>query len=182
MKKIITLSISLLLGITLLIGYQKISSKELSFKGSLPTTVNLMGTETANEYLDTSTTTAAVEFGAEMDLLSVNLLINASGTESVWLMPFFSNDEGCGSSTDANISWATRGLISESGSVATVSASSTFPFTSPQSGKHRVNFNITNFNSRCVKFMVWNNRYDLTTQGTPSSTGVWLELQAKELN
>lgn len=155
-------------------------SKDDPFGGSTPTRIDLIGTEASNYSLADSTTTEAVEIGAEFDQLDLNLFANASGTETIIFRPLYSNDVGCGSSTDSNIAWFSKGSVSDSSGVITITASSTYFWASPAAGEHFINIPLTDWNAHCLKVELGNSKLDSATQNAVSSTDIWLEIQAKE--
>mgnify|MGYP001595632947 CR=1 FL=1 len=184
-KKIITIVILgavLIISVLSILIYREIDrsagNNGQNFAGSLPTRFDLIGAESAYYSLAGNTTTKTVELGAEYDQIDFNLRSIASGTETIIMRPSYSNEVGCGSSTDPTIAWFSRTITSDAGAITTLTGSSTFEYTSPASGKHEVNTRITNWNNRCLKVELWNNKLGIG-QNSNSSTDIWLEIQGK---
>ena len=175
--------VALVIGVAILAGLAfeygkdkyKDKDKEEDLRGSMPTIQNMIGTEDNYFSLDgtNNTTTKSVSFGAEMDQINLNLSVNASGTEAIIIEPYFSNEIGCGSTTDSTIVWFAKSQLSISSAVVTINASSTYGFTSPAAGIHSMEIPFTDTNARCLKVIAY-------TDDSTGAARIWLEAQAKE--
>ena len=156
-------------------GIDKIVDIQQSFKGSsVSAKLNLIGTEALPSYFAVNATTSkAVEFGDEIEQVDINLQLNASSTTSTlyWFLEF-SNDEGCGSATDATIAWFGQDTVDIGTAISSHSnASTTHTWTPGKTGKQGKNIQSIDMASKCVKATFWTN--------SGGNSSLWAEILGK---
>ena len=131
---------------------------------------NVIGTKTTPA---TGAQTVAFGTGLDYDYVFLNAKITAATTtaQTYTITPYFSNSNGCSSSTDSNVDWYSQGVQTASGTVSTSTQPLSYNFSTSATSSNMFQIIITPVGSACMK---------LVTTTTNASTTAWVEALIKQ--
>jgi hypothetical protein len=138
------------------------------FGGQTGATIDLLGTKSTSTFVG-ATTTRVLYFSQETDHLDLNIRASSTGGTVLSVVPYFSNDAGCNSSTNATVNWFPESGLGVSGATVSVSAPLVYAFTMTTSTANNFNLGWNNLAAQCMRFDVY------TSAMNTVSTTVWME-------
>jgi hypothetical protein len=158
---IIVIAVIVALGVCFYLG--SFGKSNLGAYNSYARKVTLSGTPTAPTTLETTTT---VDFyvGPDVDHIDLNVGVTSTAALNLLIMPAFSDDPNCTSSTDPTVYWYDQTISGISGTTVTLTASTTYSFANAANGIKQFNFGFDNLSADCMRLIFSTNN----TAGHPS--------------